>query len=307
MGLLLPFVQNRIVRPTSFLLSPLQSRQANLLVSLYATTPQVKRYSASAFSITKRSTNPSKRNYPTGQARYFSTLSQPPELKEAIEKMEKAYAELLQGNRQWVEEVKSRDPTLFSRLEKGQSPQTLWIGCSDSRVPATTITNMDPGQIFVHRNIANTVVHTDVNLLSVLQFAVDVIQVKHIIVCGHYGCGGVIAAMTNNQYGLVDNWLRNIKDEYMLYRDELEKITDYKARAERMTELHVIEGVYTIGRTSILKNAWERRKEGLVFPYLHGWVYSISTGLVKDLGVTVRGPQDVPLIVKDPVDPTKCV
>lgn len=233
--------------------------------------------------------------------------SPPPVDKKALEEIEQSYNELIDGNREWVKEVLKKDPGMFDRLAKGQAPKILWIGCSDSRVPANTITNTDPGQIFVHRNIANTVVHTDVNLLSVLQYAVDVLQVKHVIVCGHYGCGGVIAAMTNNQFGMVDNWLRNIKDEYLIYRDELEKIDDNKKRAERMTELHVVEGVYNVCRTSIIKDAWERRKNDLVFPHVHGWVYSLANGHVKDLGVTIRGPADVPLLVRKPVEPAKCI
>ncbi len=222
-------------------------------------------------------------------------------------KMEQSYEALLEGNKQWVAQQTNRDSTFFESLAKGQTPQTLWIGCSDSRVPATTITNQDPGQIFVHRNIANTVVHTDVNLLSVLQYAVDILQVKHIIVCGHYGCGGIIASMTNKEFGMVDNWLRNIKDEYLLHRDELESMENQAERANRMTELHVIEGVYNVCRTSIIRNAWERRKGSLVFPHIHGWVYSLKDGRVKDLNVTIRGPDQVPLLVQRPVDPAKCI
>jgi carbonic anhydrase len=222
--------------------------------------------------------------------------------------MEQAYSDLVKRNREWVQQQLEKDPDTFKRMAKGQSPEVLWIGCSDSRVPANVITGSEPGSIFVHRNIANTVVHTDVNLLSVMQYAVDVLQVKHVIVCGHYGCGGVIASMTNNQYGMVDNWLRNLKDEYLLHREELESISDEAERARRMTELHVIEGVYNVCRTSIIKDAWERRKkDGFVFPHVHGWVYGIHDGIVRDLNVSVRGPEDVPLLVRKPVEPSRCV
>jgi carbonic anhydrase len=220
--------------------------------------------------------------------------------------MQQSYTKLLHGNQEWVRQQLAKDPDLFSRLSLGQSPHTLWIGCSDSRVPANVITGSEPGSIFVHRNIANTVVHTDMNLLSVMQYAVDVLQVKHVIVCGHYGCGGIIASMTNNQYGIVDNWLRNIKDEYILHRDELESIENESERAKRMVELHVIEGVYNVCRTSIIKNAWEKRKDGLLYPQVHGWVYSLQDGLIQDLNVSMCGPDDVPLLVRKPVDPKNC-
>jgi carbonic anhydrase len=232
------------------------------------------------------------------RGRFFSSKEE--------ELMEQSYNDLVQGNRSWVAQQLEKDPDLFKRMSVGQNPQILWIGCSDSRVPANVITNSDPGSIFVHRNIANTVVHTDMNLLSVMQYAVDVLKVKHIIVCGHYGCGGVIASMTNNQFGMVDNWLRNLKDEYLLHRDELESIPNDADRARRMTELHVVEGVYNVCRTSIIKDAWEKRKGGLIFPHVHGWVYGVHDGFVRDLKVTVRGPDDVPLLVRKPVDPTKC-
>jgi carbonic anhydrase len=224
-------------------------------------------------------------------------------VKEQAHQMQASYTELLNGNREWV---RQQDPDMFKRLGSGQQPQTLWIGCSDSRVPANVITGSEPGSIFVHRNIANTVVHTDMNLLSVMQYAVDVLQVKHVIVCGHYGCGGVIAAMTNNQFGIVDNWLRNIKDEYLLYRDKLEAIENDAERARKMVEFHVIEGVYNVCRTSIIKDAWEKRKNGLIYPHVHGWVYSVKDGYIRDLNVSVHGPEDVPLLVKKPVDPKNC-
>eukprot|EP01097_Dermamoeba_algensis_P011336 TRINITY_DN8772_c0_g1_i1.p1 TRINITY_DN8772_c0_g1~~TRINITY_DN8772_c0_g1_i1.p1 ORF type:complete len:262 (-),score=50.06 TRINITY_DN8772_c0_g1_i1:74-859(-) len=226
-----------------------------------------------------------------------------------VEDLEREYQELLAGNKVFVDTMRKKEPALFDKLAKQQKPSTLWIGCSDSRVPANMITNTLPGEMFVHRNIANTVVHTDVNLLSVLQYAVDVLKIKHVILCGHYGCGGVIASMTNSAYGMVDNWLRNLKDEYLIHRDELEAIKDPKQRAARFTELHVQEGVYGVCRTSIVQNAWARRKEegGPLYPFVHGWVYSVEDGVIKDLKVSIRGPQDLPLIVRDPIDPAKAV
>jgi len=224
------------------------------------------------------------------------------------QKMEADYRALLSGNKIFVDNVVKREPDFFEKLAKGQRPSTLWIGCSDSRVPANTITNSPPGDLFVHRNIANTVVHTDVNLLSVMQYAVDILEVKHIIVVGHYGCGGILASMTNTQFGMVDNWLRNLKDEYLLYRDELENISSHKERAERFTELHIKEGVLSVCRTSIVQNAWERRKKtGVIFPHVHGWVFGMKDGLIHDLNVSIRGPHELPLIVRSPIDPTKAM
>jgi carbonic anhydrase len=194
------------------------------------------------------------------------------------------YKSLLEGNRIWVERKKKEDPQFFDRLSKGQRPQTLWIGCSDSRVPANEITNTQSGEIFVHRNIANMVVHSDMNLLSVLDYAVNILKVKHVIVCGHYGCGGVEAAMQNKQFGLVDNWLRFIKDVYQKHTRELDGIKDYKERLDRYVELNVIEQVHDLMKTTIIQNAWQERNE----PQVHGWVYSLETGLIKDLDVTAN-------------------
>jgi carbonic anhydrase len=191
------------------------------------------------------------------------------------------YKSLLEGNKVWVNEKISSDPSFFDRLSKGQRPQVLWIGCSDSRVPANEITNTEPGDIFVHRNIANMVVHSDMNMLSVLDYAVNILKVKHVIVCGHYGCGGVEAAMQNKQFGLVDNWLRFIKDVYRLHRKELEAIQDYDRRFDRFVELNVMEQAYDLMKTTIIQNAWTDR-EG---PEVHAWVYSLKTGLIKDLNV----------------------
>ncbi|WP_316746111.1 carbonate dehydratase [Pedobacter gandavensis] len=192
------------------------------------------------------------------------------------------YEGLLQGNKDWVASTLAEDPKFFERLSAGQKPPILWIGCSDSRVPANQITNTNPGDIFVHRNIANVVVHTDMNMLSVLDYAVNVLEVEHVIVCGHYGCGGVEAAMGNKQYGIIDNWLRNIKDTYRLHYHELDMISDKKKRSERLVELNVIEGVFNLTKTSIVQNRWANGKK----LGLHGWAYSLENGFITDLGVT---------------------
>lgn len=200
------------------------------------------------------------------------------------------YKELLKGNKTWVREKLRQDPTFFERLSKGQSPEVLWIGCSDSRVPANEITGTNPGDIFVHRNIANMVVHSDMNLLSVLDYAVNILKVKHVIVCGHYGCGGVKAAMTNEQYGLVDNWLRHIKDVYRLHQEELDDISDEEKRFNRFVELNVIEQVFDLSKTSIIQNAWRSRE----LPMVHGWVYDLRTGILQDLGVSMTSKSKMP-------------
>jgi len=194
--------------------------------------------------------------------------------------MENSYVKLIQGNQQYAESKLSQDPDFFKNLAKGQKPDYLWIGCSDSRVPANEITNTQSGEIFVHRNIANLVVHTDTNLLSVLEYAVKYLQVKHIIVVGHYGCGGVQTAMTNTYHGFVDNWLRNIKDVYHKYNEELDAIADQTERANRLTELNVIEQVRNLAKTTIVQSAWAEREL-----HLHGWVYGLADGLIKDLAV----------------------
>lgn len=190
------------------------------------------------------------------------------------------YHRLLQNNRSWVAERLQLDPGYFERLARGQAPNFLWVGCSDSRVPANEITGTESGEIFVHRNIANLVVHTDLNFMSVLQYAVEVLHVHHIIVCGHYGCGGVIAAMTHGSKGLVNKWLRNIKEVYALHAEELEAIADEKARADRLVELNVTEQVKNLAKTSIVQRAW--RNKSL---QIHGWVYGLDSGLIKDLNV----------------------
>jgi carbonic anhydrase len=190
-----------------------------------------------------------------------------------------SYEKLLLENKAWVQEKISDNPNFFSHLAEIQRPEFLWIGCSDSRVPANEITNTEPGEIFVHRNIANMVVHTDLNMLSVLQYAVEVLKVKHIIVCGHYGCGGVKAAMTNQQLGLINKWLRNIKDIYRLHQEELLTIENETKRVDRLIELNIEEQVYNLAKTSIVQTAW--KKEGR--PILHGWVYDIHDGILHDL------------------------
>ena len=184
--------------------------------------------------------------------------------------------QLLANNQEWVAEHLQLDAMYFEKMAQGQQPKFLWIGCSDSRVPPDQITKTSPGDIFVHRNIANLVVQTDMNMLSVLQFAVDVLHVEHVIVCGHYGCGGVQAAMGTEQLGLIDNWLRQIKDTQNYYWKQLAEL-DEPARFDRLVELNVIEQVYNLGKTSTIQNAWMRQSA----PYLHGWVYDLKTGLIK--------------------------
>ncbi|MBS1606912.1 MAG: carbonic anhydrase [Bacteroidetes bacterium] len=185
---------------------------------------------------------------------------------------------LLLENKAWAQEIKADDPQYFERLSHLQTPQFLWIGCSDSRVPADKITGTQPGEIFVHRNIANLVIHTDVNLLSVLDYAVNHLKVNHVIVCGHYGCGGVKAAMTNHDFKYVLNmWLRNIKDVYRLYNDELEAIPDIEQRADRLAELNVKEQLLHLAKTSIIQRAWKYDRR----PHLHGWIYGLRDGIIK--------------------------
>lgn len=198
-----------------------------------------------------------------------------------------SYESLLEGNKQFVADTLQEDPDYFHKLASGQKPPILWIGCADSRVPANQITNTNPGEIFVHRNIANVVVHSDMNMLSVLDYAVNVLQVKHVIVTGHYGCGGVMAAMSHKQFGLIDNWLRHIKDVYRIHADELDAIKDEGKRADRLVEFNVIEGVYNLCKTSIIQNAWKNEHELSV----HGWVYSLSTGFITDLGVSASNDE----------------
>lgn len=189
------------------------------------------------------------------------------------------YEKLLLQNKAWSEEKIHQDKDFFNRLSHQQKPKFLWIGCSDSRVPANEITGTDPGEVFVHRNIANIVVHTDLNLLSVLQYAVEVLEVDHIIVCGHYGCGGVEAALGNKSFGLINKWLRNIKEVYKVYQTEMDGIPNHKDRVDRLVELNVLEQCQDLIKTSIIQKAWQNRKS----PEIHGWVYGLTNGLVKEL------------------------
>jgi carbonic anhydrase len=203
-----------------------------------------------------------------------------------------SYEKLLLENKAWATEKVEADPHFFSRLEHLQSPEFLWIGCSDSRVPANEITGTQPGEIFVHRNIANLVINTDVNLLSVLEYAVAVLKVKHIIVCGHYGCGGIKAALTNNDHKQVLNmWLRNIKDVYRLHRAELDQLSEGDVRVNRLIELTVKEQVMNLAKTSIVQKAWKEENR----PHLHGWVYSLSNGLIKPIFEMEAGTHIDPL------------
>ncbi len=190
-----------------------------------------------------------------------------------------SYERLLLENKAWAQEKLMDDPYYFKRLVDVQTPDFLWIGCSDSRVPANEITGTQPGEIFVHRNIANMVIHTDLNLLSVLQYAVEVLKVKHIIVCGHYGCGGVKAAMTNHNFGIINKWIRNIKDVHRFHREEIDAISDDSTQLNRMIELNVQEQVLNLAKTSIIQKSWKERQG----PDLHGWVYDLHDGLVKPI------------------------
>ena len=191
---------------------------------------------------------------------------------------------LLSNNRAWAANRVKQDPTFFSRLAGQQAPQFLWIGCSDSRVPANEIVGLDPGELFVHRNVANVVVHTDVNCLSVLQYAVDVLKVRHVIVCGHYGCGGIRAALDGTAHGLIDNWLQHVQDVKEAHQSELLDLADVDARINRLAELNVMEQVRNIARTTIIQDAW-RRDQPLE---LHGWIYGLQDGLIQDLGVSLK-------------------
>ena len=208
--------------------------------------------------------------------------------------MENFYKSLLDNNKVWVSNNLEKDPNFFNRLADGQQPPLLWIGCSDSRVPANEIIGAQPGEVFVHRNIANMVIHTDISMLSVLDYAVNVLNVKHIIVCGHYGCGGVQAAMGNKQIGLIDNWIRHIKDVYRHHATELNSIYGEKDRFNRFVELNVTEQVFDLAKTSIVQGAWKKKKE----LQIHGWVYDIADGLINDLEVTIKNNESLGEVYK---------
>ncbi|MCU0597864.1 MAG: carbonate dehydratase [Desulfobacterales bacterium] len=197
--------------------------------------------------------------------------------------------QLFENNRQWSARINLSDPGFFQRLVRQQTPDFLWIGCSDSRVPANQIVGLLPGELFVHRNVANLVIHSDMNCLSVIQYAVDVLKIRHIIVCGHYGCGGIRAAMESRPHGLIDNWLGHIRDIYHKRQDELMSIADQELRINRLCELNVEEQVKNVANTSIVQDAWRKGQTLIV----HGWIYGISDGLLKDLGFSVSSAYDL--------------
>lgn len=204
---------------------------------------------------------------------------------------------LLERNRAWAEKITAREPDFFQRLSEQQSPDYFWIGCSDSRVPANEIVELSPGEMFVHRNVANVVVHTDLNCLSAMQYAVEALKVKHIIVCGHYGCGGVKAALLNQKFGLIDNWLRHVQDVRQKHEAVLAEIGEESARVDKLCELNIIEQVYNVCQTTIVQSAWERGQELIV----HGWVYALSNGLVRDLNLHIANQEEMAPIYQDAI------
>jgi carbonic anhydrase len=206
-----------------------------------------------------------------------------------INKDDAMLAQLLQNNRDWAASMVRQDVDFFKKLAAQQHPEFLWIGCSDSRVPANQIVNLPPGELFVHRNIANVVVHTDLNCLSVLQFAIDVLKVKHVIVCGHYGCSGVHAALAQRRVGLADNWLRHVQDVHQKHERYLGDVLPHQARQDRLCELNVIEQVTNVCQTTIVQDAWERGQDLTIY----SWIYGLKDGLVRDLGVTVKAPDQL--------------
>lgn len=197
--------------------------------------------------------------------------------------------ELFENNRAWAARTVAADPDFFARLRQQQSPRYLWIGCADSRVPANEIVGLPPGELFVHRNVANVVVHTDLNCLSVIQYAVDVLQVEHIIVCGHYGCGGVQAALRGNRLGLIDNWLRHVQDVMEKYEDDLAPLSGEEQRLDRLCELNVMEQAFNVGRTTIVEEAWKQGKNLTI----HGWLYNLGDGLLRDLKIDASSQEDL--------------
>jgi carbonic anhydrase len=209
----------------------------------------------------------------------------------------KTLPQLFKNNREWAQRITERDNRFFERLADNQSPEFLWIGCSDSRVPPTTLVGLSSGDLFVHRNVANLVVHTDLNCLSVLQYAIEVLQVKHIIVCGHYGCGGVNAALHNLQLGLIDNWLRHVQDVMDKHGPLLEKLEDAEQRLDKLCELNVIEQVVNVCQTTIVQSAWGRGQALSV----HGWIYGIQDGLLRDLSLCVSNQEEMKKIYRQAV------
>ena len=198
---------------------------------------------------------------------------------------------LFEQNRAWSEQMRTQEPNFFSNLEAQQAPSYLWIGCSDSRVPANQITGLAPGEVFVHRNVANLVIHTDLNCLSAIQYAVEALRVKHIIVCGHYGCGGIRAALRDDRFGLIDNWLRHVQDVKLKHAAQLAALADENARWDRLCELNVIEQVLNVCQTTIIHDCWGRQQPLTV----HAWIYRIQDGLLRDLGICVSGPEELAL------------
>jgi carbonic anhydrase len=211
--------------------------------------------------------------------------------------------QLLENNRRWAAHMTANDPEFFVKLSRQQTPKYLWIGCSDSRVPANEIIGLMPGEVFVHRNVANVVVHTDLNCLLVIQYAVEVLRVEHVIVCGHYGCGGVAAATRTDELGLIDNWLRHIKDVYQRHHPELDAIPDQTRRTDRLCELHVAEQAANVCYTTIVQNAWHRGQPLSV----HGFIYDLRDGLIRDLGFRIAGPEEIPAVyaVGTPITPAR--
>jgi carbonic anhydrase len=207
----------------------------------------------------------------------------------------KSLSSLLESNKEWAKKIETTNPGFFKQLAAQQSPEILWIGCSDSRVPANQIVGLDPGDVFVHRNVANIVNQTDLNCLSVVQYAVEMLKVKHIIVVGHYGCGGVQAALHNDNNGLIDNWLRSIKDTYVRHHEELNSLKNEELRSDRLCELNVIQQVMNMSQTTIVQKAWAKEQNLTV----HGWVYSIKDGLIKNLNVSVSGNDSIDPIYRN--------
>lgn len=208
----------------------------------------------------------------------------------------KTLPHLFANNRAWAEKISRHDPEFFERLSRQQAPEYLWIGCADSRVPANEIVGLLPGEMFVHRNVANVVVHTDLNCLSVLQFAIDVLRVRHVIVCGHYGCGGIRAALAGEKHGLIDNWLRHVQDVKEKYSGELETLESPR-RADRLCELNVAEQVRNVARTTVVQDAWAREQPLAI----HGWIYDIKDGLLRDLGLMLESGADFDALARNPL------